>query len=140
MTTFSYKRKTANEKGIEKLQEDTRGWEKSFQNYTGEILFLKKLPTSDVFENEIPGMYEKLHEFYEWLEDLKLEKIDLHEELHNHKNDLNGMLECEDINCESFYHSRHQDLADRIALLFKKFNELKLEIFSFCTPLLRHKT
>ena len=81
-------------------------------------------------------MYEKLQEFFNELIEVKNEKMELHEAMRNHKNDLNGMMECEDISCETFYHSQHQELSNRIRKHLNKFKQLKLEIYRFCTPML----
>lgn len=140
MSSFPHHHRSANEQTIQELQEEVRNWEQAFQEYTIEIRFLKKFLTADVFENEIPHLYERLMDFYDQLDELKHAKISLHGELHNHKNDLNGMRECEDISCESFYYTRHQELGERIRILFKKIGELKMGLFSFSTPLLRVKS
>lgn len=137
MSSLSHHRRSANEKSFEELQADTKEWDKLFQTNTDEILFVKQLLTSDVFEGNTPNLYENLQQYFDLLEDLKAEKIDLHEELHNHKNDLNGMMECEDISCESFYYTQHLDLEKRIKKHLSRFENLKIKIFRFCTPLLR---
>ncbi len=140
MSTTTYSRKTANEKSIVELQDDTVKWDILFRNNTDEMLFLKQLLISDVFENSVPNLFERLQGFYNELTDLKTDKIDLHEELRNHKNDLNGMMECEDISCETFYYTQHQEIADKIDHHLAQFKKLKLEIFRFCTPLFKKQS
>lgn len=137
MSTTTHNRRAAIEKNIEELQAEISNWDLQFQNNTEEMLFLKQFLTADVFEESIPNLYERLQESYSELNDLKTEKIDLHEELRHHRNDLNGMMECEDISCEAFYHRQHQELADKVEHHLSRFQSLKLEIFRFSTPLLR---
>lgn len=137
MSTTTHHRRAANEKVIEELQAETSNWDYQFQNNTEEMQFLKQFLMADVFETSIPNLYEKLQENYTTLTDLKTEKIDLHEELRHHRNDLNGMMECEDISCETFYHRQHQKLADRIEQHLARFQSLKLHVFRFSTPLLK---
>ena len=136
MATSTHHRRSANEKNIDELQADTLYWDEKFQEHTEEIKFLKALLTAPVFKTNIPNMYEKLQEFFNELIEVKNEKMELHEAMRNHKNDLNGMMECEDISCETFYHSQHQELSNRIRKHLNKFKELKLEIYRFCTPML----
>lgn len=137
MASISHNRRTANETNIEELMADTAVWNSLLLTNTEEVKFLKALLTADVFEESIPNLYERLQEFYNEIEESKMVNIDLHESLRNHKNDLNGMMECEDISCESFYHSQHQALSNRIHDQLSKFQEIKLHIFRFCSPVLR---
>lgn len=137
MSTTTHHRRAANEKIIEELQAETSKWDYQFQNNTEEIQFLKQFLMADVFETSIPNLYERLQENYSELNELKTEKIDLHEELRHHRNDLNGMMECEDISCETFYHRQHKNLAEKIEQHLARFQALKLEIFRFSTPLLK---
>lgn len=140
MSSISHHRRSANEKTMEELQADTVHWDFLFQSNTEEMFFLKQLLTSNVFENNIPKLFENLQNFFTELEDLKEEKIELHEVLRNHKNDLNGMMECEDISCESFYYSQHKVLANRIQDHLLRFQKLKIAIFKFCAPLLKRNS
>lgn len=137
MASTLHHRRSANEKNIEELQDDTSRWEDLFQINTEEIRFLKNFLSSDIFEGNIPNLYERLQDFFMEVEKLKAEKIDLHEQLRNHKNDLNGMMECEDISCETFYYTQHQNLSDRIEKHLEKVQELKMKIIRFSTPLLK---
>jgi hypothetical protein len=137
MSSISHFRKSANEKDVEDLLADTTQWDKVFYEHTEEIIFYKTLVTSDIFENKTPNLYEKLQEYYSQLNELQEEKIELQEALHNHKNDLAGMMECEDISCESFYHSQHYNLTKRIEKHISVFRSLKLNLIRFSTPLLK---
>lgn len=139
MSSISHHRRSANEKTFDELQADTVQWDLQFHTHSDEIYFLIQLLTSDVFETGIPNLFENLQVFYNKLQDLKAEKIELHEELRHHKNDLNGMMECEDISCESFYHTQHQALNNRIKNHFSNFQKLKREIFKFCAPRFKKK-
>lgn len=116
---------------------DTSLWEKNFLEYSEEISFFRTLLTSDVFENKMPNLYEKLQEYFNRISELKDEKTELQEAVRNHRNDLNGMMECEDISCESFYHSQHHNLMKRLEKNHSKFRDLKMHLLRFATPLLK---
>lgn len=137
MSQISYNRRSANEKNVEELQRDTLFWDKLINTSTQEIQFLIQLISSDVFEVSIPNLFEKLKEYSITLEEIRRDKMDIHNDIINHQNDLNGMLECEDVSCDAFYHDRHQKLADRVHNYLMKFQDLKLEIFKFSIPLLK---
>ena len=140
MSNLPSNRKSANERSIEELQMDTLQWDKLLQISTEEIHFLEQYLSADIFQSEIPNIYESLGRFSEELEDIKIEKMELHSALRNHKNDLNGMRECEDISCDIFYHSQHQNISNSIRAHLSKFQELKLRIYRFSSPTLKKKS
>ncbi len=134
MKNLTYNPDSESEKTVEQLQEDTFLWDKWLHVSTDEIIFLRQLLSSDIFEKNTMEFFETLHEKVMELEEFKAEKMDLHVTINNHKNDLNGMRECEDISCDMFYHSEHKKLEERVQHFISKFQELKLEIYNFITP------
>ena len=137
--TTSYTKRIKGEKQVEDLEMDTIQWDTRLQYSTEEINFLMKFLSSDIFSEEISGLNDSLEKFQKDLNDLRLKKIDLQVALHNHRNDLLGMRECEDISCELFYNSQHQELIDNIQEHFTKFQELKSKIFRFASPKLKQQ-
>lgn len=133
MATLIKKGGSANEKSMEELIEDTKDWNHKLQIISEHLSFMGQLISADVFQNNIPNLFEKLFTFSKSLNILKTEKIDLHQTISNHKNDINGMLECEDISCETFYFSQHQKIEDRIKKFISDFNDYENEFFRFCT-------
>jgi len=129
MSAIEPSQESPNEKSIEELQLDTIKWDELLQTCTEEIHFLEQFLSADIFQPEIPDLYEHLNRFSGELEDIKIDKIDLQTALRHHKNDLNGMRECEDISCDIFYHSQHQNLFKNIQEHLSKFKDLKLRIY-----------
>ncbi|WP_010228258.1 hypothetical protein [Gillisia marina] len=124
-------------KNVEELLEDTREWNKKLQISSEEINFLSQFLSADIFQKDLPNLYENLFTFSDRLTDLRTEKVELRQAVSNHKNDINGMLECEDISCESFYYTQHEKLEKRIETFLSNFNEFQTELFVFCTNKLR---
>lgn len=137
MTTLIRNSGSANEKNVEELLEDTRKWDKQLYTSSEELTFMGQFLTADIFSREIPNLYEELFNFSRILEVLKTDKIELHQAISNHKNDLNGMLECEDISCESFYFSEHKKLEKKLEMFLIKFNNFQSDLFRYCTNKLR---
>ncbi|MFO8146833.1 MAG: hypothetical protein ACQEQB_00110 [Bacteroidota bacterium] len=140
MTALDYSRKSVNDKSVEELENDTLEWDKILQTCTDELVFLKNFLTSEVFQPITTNTLENLESYTEELENLKTEKIEVQLALRNHKNDLKGMLECEDISCDIFYQSQHQELLNRLKDLLANFQSLKLDIFHFSIPFLKRKS
>ncbi len=137
MATLTKQSGSANEKNVEELLEDTREWNKKLQISSEEINFLSQFLSADIFQKDLPNLYENLFTFSDRLTDLRTEKVELRQAVSNHKNDINGMLECEDISCESFYYTQHEKLEKRIETFLSNFNEFQTELFVFCTNKLR---
>jgi len=131
MSSIAQNQESPNEKSIEELQLDTVKWDVLLQTSTEEIHFLEQFLSADIFQSQIPDLYEHLNSYSEELEEIKIDKIDLQTALRHHKNDLNGMRECEDISCDIFYHSQHQNLFKNIREHLSKFQDLKLRIYKF---------
>jgi len=137
MATLTKYSGSANEKNLEELIDDIRDWDKQLQISSDEIAFLGQFISADIFRQDIPNLFENLFSYSNTLNILKSEKIELHQAISNHKNDLNGMLECEDISCETFYYKQHEKLEDRLLKFLSDFNDYQTELFKFCTNKLR---
>lgn len=123
---------SANEKNIEELIAEIKGWDQKLQTISDHFTFIGQLISADIYQNNIPNLFEKLFNFSKNLTALKTEKIDLHQTISNHKIDINGMLECEDISCETFYYSQHQKIGNRLKKFINDFEEFESELFAFC--------
>ena len=137
MATITKSSGSANEKNVEELIDDIRDWNKQLQTASDELTFLNQFLSADIFQKDLPNLFEQLFTFSNSLTTLKTEKIELHQAISNHKNDINGMMECEDISCESFYYSQHQKLENRLVGFLSNFNKFQTELFKFCTNKLR---
>ncbi len=137
MATITKSSGSANEKNVEELIDDIRGWDKQLQTASDEMPFLSQFISADIFRKDLPNLFEELFAFSNSLTTLKLEKIELHQAISNHKNDLNGMMECEDISCELFYYNQHQKLENQLVTFLSSFNKFQTELFKFCTNKLR---
>lgn len=133
-TTRSF---SANEKEIERLLKENNGWKGTLSYISEEINFLLLFLTADVFRKNVLNLYEQLQQFYNDLQEYKKENIELIREVHNHRYDIEGILECEDIGCEVFYHDEHIKLGQRINEFSDKFKKFKLSIYSYTGANLR---
>jgi len=140
MKNTIYNSDASSDNNIEQLQQHALDWDKLIQQSTDDIIFLKKLLSSDVFDNYEASFFDTIKIQLKDLEEFKAEKIELHYSINNHKNDLNGMRECEDISCDMFYEKEHKKLRERVRNFLKKFRDLKLEIYDYTSPNFRKLT
>ena len=121
---------SANEREILELLKENEKWKQLLSFTTEEINFLQQLLTADIYQKNILNMYEKLQLFANELDSFRTENMELTMEVHNHRYDIEGMMECEDISCEVFYHDEHIKLESHIQDFLQKFRAFKLKIFS----------
>lgn len=137
MARSTTKHFSGNEKEIAALIKENMAWKEDL-SYTGEeINFISKFLEGDVFQKNILNLYEKIQIFSSQLDVLRTQNLDLAMEVHNNQYDIEGMLECEDISCEIFYHDEHLKLGMRIMEFMKNFKKFKLEVFSYTSGLLK---
>lgn len=124
-------RKNANQSSIEELQAEILSWGEKLNICSEEMTFLKHFLESGIFKDLSQEDQVSLESHSLALEDIRSEKIAIQLATRNHRNDINGMMECEDVNCDTFYHSQHHDLLNRLQLMLQKFQEVKLHIYRF---------
>lgn len=137
MNTSAQHRFSGNEKSIDELKKETTEWKEDLFRISEEIQFFKSFLAADIFEKSQPNMYERLLLFSDRLESLRTDSLDFNVRVQNHTSDIEGMLECEDIDCDIFYHNEHQKLKLEVQTFFKAFRQLRWEIFNYTSPLLR---
>ncbi len=128
---------SANEKEIDRLLKENKGWKETLSHVSEEINFLTLFLTADIFRKNILNLYEKLQIFYNELQEYNKINVELVREVHNHRYDIEGILECEDISCEVFYHEEHIKLGQMINDFSERFKKLKLDIYAFTGSNLR---
>lgn len=137
MPRSTMKKFSANEKEIAQLLKENEEWKNQLSYAAEEIHFLEKFLDADIFQKNILNLYEKLQLYATQLENFKSDNLELSMEVHNNRYDIEGMLECEDIGCEIFYHDEHLKLEQRVLNFLKNFSHFKLEVFSYSAGLLR---
>ena len=130
---------SANEKEIQRLLDENRDWKQSLNYIAEEINFLDLFLKADIYQEHAPNLFEKLHDFMEQIAEIKSENQQLIKEIHNHRYDIEGMRECEDIGCEIFYHEEHLKLEQRLISFKEKFKDSKLDIFTHTAGYLKKK-
>lgn len=137
MARSATKHFSGNEKEIAALIKENETWKEELSYAGEEIDFLSKFLEADVFQKNILNLYEKLQIFTSQLDNLRTKNLDLSMEVHNNKYDIEGMLECEDISCEIFYHDEHLKLGMRVMEFIENFKSYKLQVFSYTSGLLK---
>lgn len=137
MSRSATKKFSANEKEIAELLKENQAWQDAISYAAEEINFLNLFLSADIFQKNVLNLYEKLRLFSNELESFKTENMEFTREIHNHRYDIEGMLECEDISCEVFYHDEHIKLGERVKNFGERFQDFKLRVYSSTSHLLK---
>ena len=139
MSKITARNFSANETEIDQLLRENAVWKVDLSNSAEEITFLKHFLSADVFAENLENLEQQLQSFRRRLEDFRNDNMELGIEVHNHRYDIEGMMECEDIGCERFYHDEHVKLEEQVRIFLKSFKAFKLEVFSYSGNVLRKK-
>ncbi|MGB5693528.1 MAG: hypothetical protein WBM43_13065 [Flavobacteriaceae bacterium] len=128
-----------------KKQKNVAGWYREVNKWVSEIhfvqdeiVFAKKLLNSDVFEPNVPNLFERIREYLGLLESFEEELAAFEAQLVRHERGLGTFLEI--IEPEGFkLESRHLELAVQLAEIIGRFKMLKSEIFQYAGGILRRK-
>tara|TARA_Y100001933_G_scaffold32943_1_gene27437 strand:+ start:8780 stop:9199 length:420 start_codon:yes stop_codon:yes gene_type:complete len=124
---------------MEDLHWETQQWKSDLQFVHDEVMFIEQLLQSYVFEPNTPNLFERLQDYLARLETFKDERTRLLAALARHENELGGMWECKDSDCNGGYHKSHDDLRTTVNGLTKKFSILKSEIFNYAGGILKKR-
>ena len=115
---------------IMKLESDVENWEMSIEFAEKEINFFNKLLNSSDYMKNTENKKKSL----DLLDQLKT----IHEtnksclmEILEFSNKLEGMNECEDLQCETFFLNSHEEFKNKIEKHLLRFRALKGRIFPY---------
>lgn len=115
------------EQDIQKIfiDRDIKNWLEEIEIIREEMLFfnnllqLKLVETSANYSN----LLKKIEEF-------KISNVNSKESLVAYVHKLEGIKECEDLQCETYFLNDHTDFKKKIENYFSKYRKLKKDIFS----------
>ena len=105
-----------------------------------EFHFLNQLINSYVFEPNTPNLFERLQDYKTKLDQLHTKYDHMFGLLTDHDNELDGLMECDTIVCETAYDEKHIMIMELLDDFVDTFQELKSSIFKYCGSILKkHK-
>lgn len=136
MDTFSPQTQS---RKVDQLHFDTRHWRSGIQFTGDEMLFIKRLINSYVFEPNTPNLFERLRDYQDRLEKTRLQKKEVLDAITKHERGLGGMLECMDSECDLAYYRKHEQLRAVVTSFQEDFRQLKSEIFNYAGGILKKR-
>lgn len=126
-------------KKVEELHWEIQQWKSHFQFLDDELLFIKRLLDSYVFQPNTPNLFERLQDYKTRIKSIETTKKKIRELISQHENTLGGMLECKDSSCDLVYYRKHDKLQIKIDGCLSQFQELKSEIFNYAGGILKNR-
>ncbi|MFL1896214.1 hypothetical protein ACJRPK_10965 [Aquimarina sp. 2-A2] len=124
-------------KEVKSFHLEVMNWKSNLQTLGDELYFLKKLLVSKAFEQNTPNLYEILEKFSTKLKDIEEASSMLYEKLHQHENQLGGLIECDTISCDHYYNKNHKKMKRIYNDFCKMFNQQKNEIYKVTANILK---
>lgn len=112
-------------------------WKSELQYIEGEIKFIKQLLHAAVFESATSNLFERLQEFNQGVSEIETALQSLKESLGKHENELGGILECEEVSCDTIFFQRHAIAAQKFNDFYKDFQSFKAKVFGYTGGILK---
>ncbi len=125
------------DKELAELYSDSQQWKSQLRLMADELLFIKRLLNSYVFEPNTPNLFERLQGYQDRLKQIHNQRIVVRGHITRHENDLGGILECTDRACSLEYYKKHGHLSNEAADCLLDFQNLKSEIFNYAGGILK---
>jgi hypothetical protein len=130
-------KKEYNQKPMGRYFSEISKWEISLIMVSEEINFLGNLLRTEIFEPNIPNLYERLQQYSTKLQDLKNKKTLLEKEIEKHKTCFAKGLMGNEEQMDSLIKKTNIQLKKNIKSILKNNSELKLEIFNYTGNILK---
>lgn len=111
-------------------------WKLMIGYMENEIQFITRLLNSNTFKGNTPNLFEHLQQFKGEMETKTKETHAFKKAIEQYGDELKGILECEEINCDTYYLDSHKELKDRFEEHYKDFNDYKTNVFEYLGSLM----
>lgn len=118
---------------------DAEWWKLTVGYIQNEIEFINRLLSAHAYKENIPNLFEHLQKFKHEMDTKTRETLNLKKELWDYEDKLRGILECEDISCDTFYLENHITLTARFEKFYIGFNDYKTNVFNYLGAILVSK-
>ncbi len=131
--------KGVQKKKKEELHNDCRYWQSTLCFINDEIVFIKRLLSSYIFEPNTPNLFERLQDYQERIRSVEQKRAQVLDNITSHDNSLGGILECADDACFDGFEHKHEVLKSTVVTFNEEFKLLKSEIFNYAGGILKKR-
>jgi len=118
------------DKDIQDMIRQNNQWINNLFYVKEEIHFLKTFIKSDIFKKYKSEIGNTLSLFSDQLDELNTQHKELYLSLYQHQKDIQGLRECDDIHCETFYHEFHTNKGINMESFMEHYNHTKKDLYT----------
>lgn len=104
-----------------------------------ELRFMKQLLNSYVFEPKTPLCFEQVQQYKRKLSSIENTLLKLNKHIMKYGNKMQGMLECDTLECGNFYQKEFHDIKQEFKQLNEDFKNLKKLVFEYAGEILKNQ-
>lgn len=130
MTTTPSQEYSSNERELALLLGETGDLKNLLAAALEEVSSLQEHLAAQCMDPYAGKAEEDIEFLLEQLDDYESQSKEYLNKLHNHKYDLQGMRECDDVSCESFFQAEHLQLKKDVQEFITRFNCLKNQLLA----------
>ncbi|NKI25783.1 hypothetical protein HCG49_04320 [Arenibacter sp. 6A1] len=116
---------------LKDFHSDTMLWKSLVGYMEKEAVFLGSLLNTGIYQDVMTDHDQRFKNYKTALETKTKEIHLLKNEVLEYEDELRGILECEDIYCDTFYMENHTTFKQRFEQLFIAFNDYKVSVFQY---------
>lgn len=128
--------KNTQEELLKAFHQDAQWWKSIIGFIETDTQFIDRLLNSNAFKENTPNLFERLQQFKHEIATKTRETKNFKKEIENYEDKLKGILECEDISCDTYYLENHKDLKGRFEKFYENFNNYKTSVFNYTGSIL----
>ncbi|MGB5481393.1 MAG: hypothetical protein WBM91_09960 [Eudoraea sp.] len=110
---------------------DAQWWKLTLGYIETETRFIDQLLNAQIYKENTPNLFERLQKFKHEIKTRVKETKNLKKEIAEYEDKLQGILECQDISCDTFYLENHKELKDRYEEFYTGLNDTKTRVFNY---------
>lgn len=129
--------KNSDQEILTEFHNDTLLWISMLGYMENDLQFINRLLNSKAFKDKVPNLFERLQNYLHEMKTKTRELKNFKKEINEYGVKLKGILECQDISCDTFYLENHRTLKNRFEKFYTEFNDYKTRIFNYTGGILR---
>ncbi len=131
--------RNTSEELLKAFHDDAKWWKLTIVYIENEIEFIDRLLSAQIYKENTPNLFEHLQQFKHTIGTKKRETMNLKKELFEYESTLRGILECQDISCDTYYLENHKALKERFEEFNIGFRDYKTKLHNYLGAILLTK-
>ena len=124
---------------VQTFHRDAKWWKSLIGYIETEIQFINRMLKADLYKENAPNLFERLQEFTHEIKTKTRETKNLKRKVTEYEESIRGILECQDLSCDTYYLENHKALKERFEKFYIDMNAYKTKVFDYTGSILSYK-